>query len=449
MTSTLSIGELFTKLEDFELLEEERLEVIRTRLRRIPHRLTADKYLDKFISDGVISRELAIVLQSDAKEWQLFGKKYLLLDKIGEGGMGVVYRAYHRSMDRIVALKLLSDELLKSNRQAMQRFQREVKAAAQLVHPHIATAYDADEHDGRPFLVMEYVEGISLSMLVKRQGVLSFRRAADYIKQAALGLGYAHRQGLVHRDVKPGNLQLSTDGSIKVLDLGLVRFLQGGDEGETLTGTGEILGTSAYMSPEQAAHTKHADHRADIYSLGCTFYFLLRARPPFRGNTFTETIIAHRVQPILPSLNEIPGITDEVKKILQKMLAKKVNERYQRMEEVVEAIDACDLPEAEPPIFSQDSSMSERPTVVGNVQHGSNNSGKHFRSPSSKKRFEQAKTVLLDSSSANELADAEIRSSRNQPADWKKNLWRVALLFLITAGGSLLVALFLLPRLLK
>ena len=261
---------------------------------------------------------------------------YVVLDKLGQGGMGQVYTARHTRMDRVVAIKVLPAAATKSP-EAVKRFQREVKAAARLTHPNIVTAYDADEYRGVHFLVMEHVDGQDLASLVREKGSLPVKQAVDCIVQAARGLEYAHRQGVIHRDIKPHNLLLDRQGVVKILDMGLARMEeQIGSQDEGLTHSGAVMGTLDYMAPEQAMDTKTADVRADIYSLGCTLHFLLTCRPPYRGDSLAAKIVAHRLNP-LPSLRaepqEVPEALDQV---FRKMLAKRPDERHANMTEVLQ-----------------------------------------------------------------------------------------------------------------
>lgn len=266
---------------------------------------------------------------------------YVLLEKIGAGGMGQVFKARHQVMDRVVALKLLPAAMTRDSA-AIARFHREVRAAAKLSHPNIVTAYDADQADGVHFLVMEYVDGCDLSALVRRGGPLSLDRAVNFVQQAAKGLEAAHRKGIVHRDIKPANLLLDSEGVVKILDMGLARIDQtDGPVQEELTNTGTIMGTVDYMAPEQALDTKTADARADIYALGCSLYFLLTGKQAYQGDTPMKKLLAHREQPI-PSLRATrPEIPEQLETIFRRMMAKKVEDRYQTMGELNGDLGRC------------------------------------------------------------------------------------------------------------
>ena len=269
---------------------------------------------------------------------------YVVLDKIGAGGMGHVYLARHKRMERIVAIKVLPSAVTKSP-DAVKRFQREMVAAAKLDHPNIVTAFDADEADGVHFLVMEHVKGDDLANVVRKRGTPTVSKALDYIIQAAKGLEYAHASGIIHRDIKPSNLLLDAKGTVKILDMGLARIEQelGSDDTEAaaLTQTGQVMGTVDYMPPEQSLDTHAADHRADIYSLGCTLFYLLTARPVYQGNTLAQKIFAHREDPI-PSLTKLrPDVPQVLDAVFQKMLAKEVDQRHGSMSEVRTDLQAC------------------------------------------------------------------------------------------------------------
>ncbi len=261
--------------------------------------------------------------------------QYVLLDKIGQGGMGAVFKAVHRHMRREVALKVLHADLAESP-DSLQRFQREMRAGGRLNHPHIVPTLDADQIGDTMFLVMEYVPGSNLALLVGQHGPLPIEQALRYVAHAAEGLAHAHDQGVIHRDIKPSNLLCDEHGNVRVLDLGLARFAADGQAQQTqLTGTGVLLGTVDYMAPEQALSTRQADARSDIYSLGCTLAYLLTGQPPFCGESVLKRLMAHRDTPV-PSLSEKrQDVPDTVNRIFQKMVAKQPAERYQSMRELL------------------------------------------------------------------------------------------------------------------
>jgi len=269
---------------------------------------------------------------------------YVVESKLGEGGMGMVFKARHRRMKRDVALKVLPPAMTQS-KDALARFHREVEAAAKLTHVNIAAAYDADEADGIHFLVMEFVDGPNLSSYIKRVGPLEPALALQIIEQSARGLAHAHRQGVVHRDIKPGNLLIDQQGIVKILDMGLARLSDGVEEhsGTTaeLTQSGRVMGTVDYMAPEQALDAKRVDHRADIYSLGCTLYFLLTGKPLSPEATLTKKLLWHQ-NSSPPHLEEVcEGIPQPLDDLFQTMVAKMPEDRQEAMDAVMEQCSAC------------------------------------------------------------------------------------------------------------
>lgn len=284
------------------------------------------------------SYQAALLLQGEGDE--LVIGSYIVLDHLGHGGMGDVFKARHRKMDRIVALKLIRKERMDSPN-IVKRFQREVRAVAALAHPNIVHAFDADNIDGKHLLVMEYIEGANdLAKFVKRNGPLPVWQACDLIRQTALGLQHAAERGLVHRDIKPANLLLAADGqTVKVLDMGLSRLDSGAeDDKSSTTQMGSVIGTPDYMAPEQVLERNAVDIRADIYSLGCTFYYLLAGRVPFPGGNLLQKIEKHQseepdaIEPLRP---DVPS---GVASVLRKMMAKMPGDRYQAPVEVAEAL---------------------------------------------------------------------------------------------------------------
>jgi hypothetical protein len=266
--------------------------------------------------------------------------------------MGVVYKAEHRLMERPVALKVI-DRSLTDKPAVVERFRREVKAAGQLNHPNIVHAYDADQAGDSHFLVMEFVEGTTLARLVEQQGPLPVSQACDYIRQAALGLQRAHEHGMVHRDIKPHNLMRTPQGQVKILDFGLARLVSeaasalspAGDDFSSDTGVsrhltqmGVVMGTADYMAPEQATDAHAADIRADIYSLGCTLYYLLTGRTPFPDGTVLDKLLAHGQRTPKPLSDFRTDVPAALARVVERMMAKDPARRYQTPAEVAAAL---------------------------------------------------------------------------------------------------------------
>lgn len=267
---------------------------------------------------------------------------YDVLDRLGAGGMGTVFKARHRRMKRIVALKVLAANL-SQNPLFVKRFQREVETIAALGHPNVVMAYDADEAEVGHFLVMEFVNGLDLAACVERHGPFSMARAVDCILQAARGLAYAHSQGIIHRDVKPHNLLLDENGSIKVTDLGLARLnhgTEGAAAGADVTMAGGVIGTADYMPPEQAVDSTTIDHRADIYSLGCTLHYLLTGQPPYSGATIISLLLKHRDAEIPQLIAARPDTPPQLDDLFRRMLSKTPETRVQQMSDVVSELES-------------------------------------------------------------------------------------------------------------
>jgi serine/threonine-protein kinase len=273
------------------------------------------------------------LLKGYGKDLQL--GPYRLQALLGEGGMGQVFKAYHQPMDRTVALKVIRKEKL-ANPTAVQRFHQEIRAAAQLTHPNIVTAFDAGQVGDTYYFAMEFVEGVDLGKLVKMSGPLPVADACDYIRQAAQGLQHAHERGMVHRDIKPSNLLLSKTGPqgtgfgvIKILDMGLARINDPASTSSLTRISGTVIGTPAYLAPEQAKDSHKVDIRADLYSLGCTFYYFLTGNAPFKGATVAEVLVKHQVEPPAPLDQVRPDVPPQLWLVVKRLLAKKPDERYQ------------------------------------------------------------------------------------------------------------------------
>jgi len=332
-----AIQKVVNDLTRSDLLSEQELEEVMSNLsakeqenpREFAKALIRQKKLTKF--------QATAVYQGKARSLT-FGQ-YIILDKLGQGGMGMVYKAQHRRMKREVAIKVLPGGAL-DNEDSVNRFYQEVEAAARLLHPNIVTAFDAGQKGKSHFLVMECVNGKDLSVLIREKGRLPITTVVDLITQAALGLEYAHQQGLTHRDIKPANLLLSNDGVVKILDMGLARLSSEIDD-DGLTKSGQIMGTVDYMAPEQAVNTRAADARADIYSLGCTLYRLLTDQPMYDGDTLMNKLMSHANDPPPDLQAARPDVSDQLKDVFEKMTAKSADERQQSMSEVIAELQAC------------------------------------------------------------------------------------------------------------
>jgi serine/threonine protein kinase len=342
------IDKFVDAVRQYRLLEPAQLEVL---VRDLQPRSTDARSLAKELVERswLTAFQANQLLQNNGRDLLL--EPYVILDRLGAGGTGVVFKARHLHMQRIVALKVIRKELL-SDAEVIQRFYREVEAASKVSHPNVVHAFDAGPIGAMHVLAMEYVEGVDLGRRVKEVGPLPIGQAAEYIRQAALGLQHIHERGLVHRDMKPSNLLVvgstgreardetpaapatrhASPATIKILDLGLARLLPRGRQvtGDPLTDVGSVtMGTSDYLAPEQALDMHGADIRADLYSLGCTFYFLLTGQPPFAGGTLAEKLMRHQQAepPLLAKLR--PGVPPALEKIMRRLLAKRADDRYQ------------------------------------------------------------------------------------------------------------------------
>jgi phosphate ABC transporter phosphate-binding protein len=267
-------------------------------------------------------------------------EKYKILEQLGEGGMGRVFLCEHLLLQKLVAVKMLHPSWV-SVPGAEERFLREARASAVVDHPNLVRVFDVDRAAGTPFMVMEHVDGLNLHQLVSEHGPLTAERAAEYARQTAIGLGAAHAAGLVHRDIKPGNLLLDRSGVVKLLDLGLARFMIDAARNNNLTqkfDAGSILGTLDFIAPEQADDSSKADIRADIYSLGHTLYFLLTGRLPFGDGSAAQKLMWHQMRHPEPLSAVRPDLPPDLQTVYERMTRKRPEERYQTPAEVVAAL---------------------------------------------------------------------------------------------------------------
>jgi len=341
---TIDLSEFGTRLQQSGILSADEAERLRATLSG-EATLDVSQLSQRLVADGAITVYQAEAL-SAAEPLPVRYGDYVITERIGQGGMGLVYKARRGGSGPILALKVLPPDLT-TDEDAVRRFRREVEAASSLSHPHIVAAVDSGLADGEYYYVMEYVPGDDLADLVRAHGPLPFGTAVNCASHAARGLQYAHEHGVTHRDVKPSNLLLDRQGNVRVLDLGLARVSRDADTARSaatvthLTRTGTVLGTVDYMSPEQALNTRKADHRSDIYSLGCTLFFLLTGKAPYRGETVMEVLIAHREQPVPTLRKDCPQAPDMLDAIITKCLAKEPGQRYQTMADLAQQLEAC------------------------------------------------------------------------------------------------------------
>jgi serine/threonine protein kinase len=345
-----TIEQFIRDLVRSRVLDDDELAAIKAdvRAKRLPR--DAEGLARELVRQGRLTKyQAAAIYQGRAGELAM--GNYVIVDKVGAGRMGFVYKAKRRGMDEAFALKVLPARRLEESATARQRFEREIQLHVRLSHPNIVRIHDAGEHNGAPYLVMELVHGQDLSSLVK-SSPLSVAQTVDYILQVARGLAYAHGEGVVHRDIKPANLLLDVSGAVKILDMGLARLEDADEEssGGRLTLQMQLLGTPHYMAPEQAVDPRNADARADVYSLGCTWFYLLTGRPPYPRDSTIDALMAHREEPIprLPLVRE--DVPEELDAIFQRMLAKRADERFASMAEVVAALEAWQQGPQAPPL---------------------------------------------------------------------------------------------------
>ncbi len=349
MAIKITLDSFLAVIKRSGLLSEEQLNSATEKFRAAKGVLTDAKPFAEFL----VRQKILTVWQAEkvlqGKHKGFFLGRYRLLSLLGKGGMSSVFLAEHTVMKRFCALKVLPAKRV-HDASYLGRFHREAQAVAALDHPNIVRAYDvdmtADAGVDIHFLAMEFVQGKSLLEVVQEKGPVPVADAAEYVRQTALGLDHAHRAGLVHRDVKPGNLLVTPTGVLKVLDLGLARFFDDEDHSLTVQHDEKVLGTADYISPEQAIDSHKVDCRTDIYSLGCTLYFLLTGHPPFNSGSLAQRLVAHQTRPAPSILIERPDVPVGLQAIMEKMMAKKANDRFQTAQEVVDAVALWQKPPA-------------------------------------------------------------------------------------------------------
>jgi eukaryotic-like serine/threonine-protein kinase len=393
MSVPTSVEELLQLIRKSGMVEEAKLNTYLHR-RQAGRGLAADprEAADAMIADGLITNFQAE--QFMLGKWRGFSVgKYKLLERVGVGGMGQVFLCEHMFMKRRVAVKVLPPSKAEQPA-ALGRFYREARAAGSLQHPNIVKTHDIDQDGNLHFIVMEYVDGSNLLDVVKKFGPMDIRRATHYIRQVALGLEYAFQNGIIHRDIKPGNFLIDREGTCKLLDMGLARFYQ--DQTDMLTIKYDdkiVLGTADYVAPEQVANSHEVDIRADLYALGASFYFLLAGHPPFPSGTVSQKLLWHRTKDPTPIRQVRPEVPEGLANILAKLMQKDPNQRYRTPAEV--AVELERWVPAEVPVPK----IEEMPTLSPAAETALNDLPKGTLSVTAsqlKKELEQAEPAGID-----------------------------------------------------
>lgn len=326
------------------ILGERQLADIKAKVLRGEYPLDPVAMAERLIDDQILTAYQARRFLNNKPHGLLVGR-YIILDRIGTGSMGRVYKAHHQMMDRVVALKIIAPEIA-SNEKVVARFQREMKLVGRLDHPHVVRAFDADRFNRTLFIVMEYVAGYSLGERLKK-GPIPVSEMIEYAVQAALGLAHAHEQGMVHRDIKPSNMLVGPDKKIKILDLGLGLLLEADSNATFATADGIAVGTVDYMSPEQALG-RDVDGRSDLFSLGCATYHLLTGRLAYPGESPIDRLGKRISTRPVPITEHLPDIAPPVVRVLEKLMAYKPQDRYSSAIEASEALQNSIRPRTRP-----------------------------------------------------------------------------------------------------
>jgi len=388
MPAPASVDDLLKLIRKSGMVDEPRLDAYLERYRGAGGGLTdVRKLAGSMVRDGLLTYFQAE--QFMLGKWRGFTiGKYKLLERVGFGGMGQVFLCEHMYMRRRVAIKVLPPAKAEEPA-ALGRFYREARAAAALDHPNIVRTHDIDQDGNLHFLVMEYVDGSSLLEMVKKKGPMAADRAAHYMWQSVQGLDHAFRVGVIHRDIKPGNILVDRFGISKILDMGLARFYH--DEDDMLTKKYDeksVLGTADYVAPEQTVNSHDVDVRADLYSLGATFYFLLAGHPPFPEGSISQKLIAHQTRKPTPIRQLRPDIPVELANIVEGLMEKRLEDRFQSPAEVYEAL----LPFVQNPVMLP--TDEEMPTLSPAARESMGQSGGGGSSANMSGSFRQDSAIL-------------------------------------------------------
>jgi serine/threonine protein kinase len=323
------------------VLGDRQLADIKSKVLQGDYPLDSASLAERLVRDNILTAFQAKRLLSNRPQGLVVGR-YIILDRVGSGSMGRVYRAHHVMMDRVVALKIIAPEIA-SNDRVVARFQREMKLVGRLDHPNVVRAFDADQLNQVLYIVMEYVAGSSLADRLKKKGPIPAAEMIDYAAQAALGLAHAHDQGIVHRDIKPSNILLNEERRVKILDLGLGVLMEADAAATFATADGIAVGTVDYMSPEQACG-REVDGRSDLYGLGCSMYHLMTGKLPFPGDSPIERLGKRISGRHMPVTDYLPDMPSSFVRVLDKLLAHKPHERFATASEAAVALQSLIRP---------------------------------------------------------------------------------------------------------
>jgi eukaryotic-like serine/threonine-protein kinase len=357
-TTTGTISGFLQAIRSSSLLSEPQFKKLEANLAEGEYPPDPAEVSSRLIKDGALTEFQARQILKGKSQSLVFGR-YVILDFLGKGTMGKVYKARHRMMGRVVALKILEAQYL-SNVRSLSRFQREMHLVARLDHPNVVRAFDADRIGDYHFIAMEYVAGHNLQDLMKARGALPPGDVVYFASQAADGLAHAHAQGVLHRDIKPSNLMLTEARKVKILDFGLGTLLQQDELPSELTAAGITVGTPDYLSPEQARMLK-LDGRSDLYSLGCTIYHLLSGQLPFKGESSMDCIVSRITGQAVPISDVRPGLPPRVIQVIDKLMATNPDDRYQTADEAADALRSLLRPKTAPPIRSEPAAAANAP----------------------------------------------------------------------------------------
>jgi serine/threonine-protein kinase len=335
-TATNAGSGVLSAVRSTGILTERQLEKLESDLADGQHSSEPGELFSRLVKDKVLTEFQAHQIQKGRAEGLSFGS-YLILDFLGRGTMGKVYKARHRMMGRVVALKILDSRYVSSRTRSLARFQREMQLVGRLDHPNVVRAFDADRVADCYFIAMEYAAGYTLEDLLKSRGALPPADVVYYASQVADGLAHAHSRGVIHRDVKPSNILLTDGKKVKILDFGLGTLLETEDQSSALTTAGMAVGTPDYISPEQARMVK-IDGRSDLYSLGCTIYHLLSGQLPFKGESSMDCIVGRITGAAVPITDVRPGLPPRLIQCIEKLMAPNPEDRYQTADEAATAL---------------------------------------------------------------------------------------------------------------